>query len=199
MGRLSRRLAYLVALVVLVAACSSSTTGDSEGGGPADSASASTSEAVVSSTEAPGTTTPETTASSAEPTTGSTADTDAMTSGADECILAAQAFSTVVGQQVDLLTSAVTGSLDEKALSALQDDIDTLVANSPEEIADDVATFSQAFQDFLTEAGPLMEDGGLLNPANAAKIEAAASVMESPEVKQAEQNIENYFDAECPS
>lgn len=113
---------------------------------------------------------------------------EAITGVNSECFEIAAAYAAI-----GLGALGASFGVSESELAELQDSIRELEASIPNEIAGDFEVFADAFGEYFETIGSL----DLMNPANAAQIEAASQTLESPEVLEAQANIEAYLDREC--
>ena len=99
-----------------------------------------------------------------------------------------------------IFTSAMGGSsmLDDAQKQELEDSISELQAKVPEELEDDIAIISDAYEAYFAALGDL-DLSDLMNPDNAGQLEAAGEKIESSQVEEAKQNIEDFFEENCPS
>ena len=105
--------------------------------------------------------------------------------------------------EIGLAYASLSLSMLGTAFGADQADVDEMTqqladlrAEVPAEIRDDFEVFSQAMSEFgsvMTDAG-----GNLFDPATQQALEDASQALETPEVKEAQANIEAYLEANCP-
>ena len=69
--------------------------------------------------------------------------------------------------------------------------------SSPSAARSGKRTWADAWQRFADEMGPALNDGGMLNPANADKVEAASKILDEPDVKAAGDDLQAYFENKC--
>ncbi len=105
--------------------------------------------------------------------------------------------------EIGLAYASLSLSMLGTAFGADQADVDEMTqqladlrAEVPAEIEDDFEVFSQAMSEFgsvMTDAG-----GNLFDPATQQALEDAGQALETPEVKEAQANIEAYLEQNCP-
>ncbi|HEY6532682.1 MAG TPA: hypothetical protein VIY72_10270 [Acidimicrobiales bacterium] len=133
----------------------------------------------------------------ADSSTSNDADDSSAASVSDfldsDCQAAVAAYSSI-------FTSALGGSsmVDDAQKQELEDSIDELQSKVPEELEDDIATISDAYQSYFEVLGDF-KVSDLANPENASKFEEAGEQLNSSEVEEAQQNIEDFFKENCPS
>jgi hypothetical protein len=111
-----------------------------------------------------------------------------------DCQDAVAAYSTI-------FTSAMGGSsmLSDEEKQQLEDNIDDLEGKVPSELEDDIAVIADAYQAYFEALGDLDLSDMVNNQGNVKDIEEAGEKIESDEVKDAQANIEAFFDENCPS
>ena len=110
-----------------------------------------------------------------------------------DCQAAVAAYSSI-------FTSAMGGSsmLDDAQKQQLEDNISELESKVPSELEDDIATISAAYEAYFEALGDF-DISDLANPDNAGDIAKAGEKLDSTEVKEAQQNLEDFFKENCPS
>jgi hypothetical protein len=105
-----------------------------------------------------------------------------------------------VAAYASIFTTAMGGStmLDDAQKQELEDNIADLEGKVPDELEDDIATISDAYEAYFSALGDL-DLSDLVNPENASKLEEAGEKLDSSEVEEAQQNIESFFEENCPS
>jgi hypothetical protein len=105
-----------------------------------------------------------------------------------------------VAAYASIFTTAMGGSamLDDAQKQELEDNIADLEGKVPDELEDDIATISDAYEAYFSALGDL-DLSDLVNPENASKLEEAGEKLDSSEVEEAQQNIEAFFEENCPS
>jgi hypothetical protein len=86
--------------------------------------------------------------------------------------------------------------MSESDLAEMQTSISELKAEIPSAIQSDFTTYADALSEYAN-AMKGMDMSDLMNGSSQA--EDAAKILETPKVKEAQANIEAYFDKECPS
>lgn len=84
---------------------------------------------------------------------------------------------------------------DQSQLDEAARQFDDIQADLPPELKDDFATLQAGFESF--SAALSGGTGNILDPAYQAQLETAGEALETPEFTAAQQNIENYLDANC--
>ena len=113
----------------------------------------------------------------------------------NDCIAISTLYVTVMAQSTSLM---MPGAVSAEELEQLDKDLEEArsKAEIPDEIAEDFEIWSAAWAEF----GDAMNDigeGGLLNPANAEKYDAATKIIEDPEVEAAGDRIEAFVTKNC--
>lgn len=181
MNRMRTKLAavLLAGLVLGAGAC---------GGGSKSDESSSNGDAIKSSAE---TTTTTAEKSSSTKSTSDSANSLGDLAGAGDCMTAGLAYFALSMQAV----GAAFG-MSEADLADMQTSIGELKAEIPSAISSDFATYADALSEYAN-AMKGMDMGDLMSGSSQA--EEAGKILETPEVKQAQANIEAYFDEQCPS
>jgi hypothetical protein len=129
-------------------------------------------------------------------TDGGTGGIGDLPAGLDnDCIAISTLYVTVMAQSTSLM---VPGAVSAEELDKLDKELEEArsKAEVPDEIAEDFEVWSAAWAEFGAAMGE-MSDGGMLDPANAAKLEEASKIIEDPEVEAAGKNIEAYVTEHC--
>jgi hypothetical protein len=116
---------------------------------------------------------------------------DAFDGLSGDCMQAGMAYFALSMQALGAAFGMSDSDIEE-----MQDQINELKADIPSKIEDDFEVFADALAEYA-EAMKGMNLGDLMNGSSDA--EDAAKILETPEVEKATQNIEAYFDEECPS
>lgn len=152
------------------------------GGGSKNEESSGTGDAVTATTSA-----------SSSSGSGSSSDdmSDALDAMGGDCMKAGLAYFA-------LSMSALGASFgaSEADLAEMQSSIDELKGEIPSEIEDDFTTYANALEEYAN-AMKGMDMGDIMS--GSADAENAAAILETPEVKQAQENIDKYFEETCPS
>jgi hypothetical protein len=156
-------------------------------GGGSKSTESSTGDAVKSSSES--TTTTE--KSSSTKSTSELSDSLNSLGGAGNCMTAGLAYFALSMQAL-----GASFGMSESDLADMQSSISELKGEIPAAIQSDFNTYAAALSQYA-DAMKGMDMSDLMNGSSQA--EDAAKILETPEVKQAQANIEAYFDKECPS
>ncbi len=109
-----------------------------------------------------------------------------------DCLKAAVAYATL-----SLQTFGATFGGSESDIQDIEDSLGDLQSEIPSELKDDF----QVYSDALSQYAEQMKDvsfGDLFNPETQQKMEDASSLLDTDEVKTAQQNIEDYFTKTCP-
>lgn len=158
-------------------------------GGGSKSDESSSGDAIKSSAET--TTTAEKSSSSKSSNSNDLADSLNSLGGAGDCMTAGLAYFALSMQAL-----GASFGMSEADLADMQSSISELKAEIPSAIEKDFTTFADALSEYAN-AMKGMDMGDLMSGSSQA--EDAAKILEKPEVKQAQANIEAYFDKECPS
>ena len=90
------------------------------------------------------------------------------------------------------------GGASEEDINKLERDTEDLRGKVPDEIRDDFETFSRGIEDYANALkGVNLRD--LLEPETQKKMEDASKFVDAPEMQQASDKIEAYFEKTCPS
>jgi hypothetical protein len=150
----------------------------------------------------------ETTTSSgtnASSTSTSTSTTSGGTSGGSgrgggtpstgDCVKAAQQWSAVI---LSATSAIVPGQ--EVDTAKLQAQVDEIKGSVPTELQADMQTWADGYSAYLANIKDLdlSDPSNLVNPATAQKLQDASKPIETPEFKQAQSNLQDYFD-KCSS
>lgn len=156
------------------------------GGGSNDETS--TGDALKSSAES--TTTTE--SSSGSKSTSDMSDSlDGLNALGGDCMTAGLAYFALSMQAL-----GASFGMSEADLAEMQSSISELKTEIPSAIEDDFNTYADALSAYAN-AMKGMDMSDLMSGSSQA--EEAAKILETPEVKEAQADIEAYFDAECPS
>jgi hypothetical protein len=166
----------IAALLVGATAC---------GGGSKKEESSGTGDAVTATTSA---------SSSSGSNSGSTSNNDladAANALGGDCMKAGLAYFA-------LSMSALGASFgaSESDLADMQSSIDELKGEIPSEIKADFTTYANALEEYAN-AMKGMSVGDIMSGSGDAQ--KAADLLETPEVKKAQANIDTYFEQTCPS
>ena len=114
--------------------------------------------------------------------------------GADgDCVKAAAAFGNLFTQAMGAAFGA-----SEADLQDMQNAVNDLNAEIPAEIKDDFDTYSAGIQKYA-DALQGVSLGDILDPSVQQKLQDASASLDTPEMQQASDNIQKYFDANCPN
>ncbi len=110
---------------------------------------------------------------------------------AQACLEIGLAYASLSLSMLGSAFGADQGEVDE-----MTQQLEDLRSEVPAEIRDDFEVFSTAISEF----GSVMADAGgnLFDPATQQALEEASQALETPEVKEAQANIEAYLEANCP-
>jgi hypothetical protein len=108
-----------------------------------------------------------------------------------ECMQIGLAY---MGVSMGALGTMFGGTIDAQEL---RDQLDDLQADLPTEIEDDFAVVADAFEQL--SQGMEGTSGNIMDPEYQQKLEQATAALESPEVDEAQKNIEQYIAKECPN
>jgi hypothetical protein len=158
-------------------------------GGGSKKEESSTGDAIKSSAET--TTTTESSSSSGSESTNELTDSLSSLGGAGDCMTAGLAYFALSMQAL-----GASFGMSESDLADMQSSISELKAEIPSAIEADFTTFANALSEYAN-AMKGMDMSDLMSGSSQA--EDAAKILETPEVTQAQANIEAYFDKECPS
>ena len=114
-----------------------------------------------------------------------------------DCVEASAAFI-----QITLLPVGAAMGLSEAEAAELETTFDELDASIPDEVQGDYEVMRDAYLEFAEAMGGinLAEDPtALLDEDVAAQMEEATAALEEPEVVEAQENIQAYFDELCGS
>jgi hypothetical protein len=165
---------------------------------PTTPATAKSSDSDSSTTEKKTSTTEDDTSDTTEDDGGSGSGTGSgdLPDGLDnDCIAISTLYVTVMAQSTSLM---VPGAVSADELEELDKQLEEArsKAEIPDEIAEDFEVWSAAWAEF-GEAMSDIGDGGIMDPANAAKFEAASKIIEDPEVEAAGKKIEEFVTVNC--
>ena len=174
MNRMGAKAAAVLIAALLVGATAC-------GGGSSKEESSGTGDAVTATT-------------SAKTSSGSSSSddlSDTMDALGGDCMKAGLAYFA-------LSMSALGASFgaSESDLAEMQSSIDELKGEIPSEIEDDFTTYANALEEYAN-AMKGMDMGDIMSGSGDA--EKAAAILDTPEVKQAQANIDKYFEETCPS
>ena len=116
-----------------------------------------------------------------------------LSGDAGDCLRTGMAFFALSLAPLGFMSGASQEELDQ-----LKADTEELAGDIPSEIKDDFDTYAagiQAYADAMQ--GVNFED--ILDPAVQQKLEDASAMLDTPEMQQASDNIEKYFDETCPN
>jgi hypothetical protein len=116
---------------------------------------------------------------------------DAMDALGGDCMQAGLAYFALSMQAL-----GASFGMSESDIADMEQSMDELKAEIPSEIEDDFNVFADALSEYAS-AMQGMNLGDLMSGSSEA--EDAAAILETPEVKEAQANIEAYFDENCPS
>lgn len=172
---LSRRLlavAFAGALALGAGACSSSDKSETSTG--AQSGDQSPSDAAAESKDA---------AQSAK-------DADKAL-GAGGCFEAAAAYGAIIAKPMELQSKGAS----KADIDAYQQQIEDLRKNVDEKIRDDYDVLAKAYTEYAKAISGvnLSDPSQLMNPDVQKKLQDASDALDTPEVKKAQQNVEDYF------
>lgn len=116
--------------------------------------------------------------------------------GAGGCYQAAAAWATIVGKPMEL---SVSGASKED-LDAYRKQIEEFRSDVDESIRDDYDVLSSAYTQYAEALTgiDMSNPAALMNPEVRGQLEEASELLETPEVKQAQDNVQAYF-ANCES
>ncbi len=117
---------------------------------------------------------------------------DKVGGGSGDCLKAAVAYATL---SLQTFGAAFGGS--ESDIQDIEDNLGELQSEIPSELKDDFQVYSDALGQYAEQ----MKDvsfGDLFNPETQQKMEDASSLLDTDDVKTAQQNIEDYFTKTCP-
>jgi hypothetical protein len=160
------------------------------GGGTKKEESSGTGDAV-SATVQPTTTTERSTATTASSGANDLSGAMGQLGSAGDCLQAASAYA-----QVGLSMLQYLGGASSDQISQLESQINDLKPQIPSEIQGDFATFSAAVQAYAS-AMQGVDMSNILDSGVQSKLEEAGAKLETPEVKQAQSNIDEYFNTHC--
>lgn len=135
-----------------------------------------------------------TTASSSGGSNGSdlTGALDALNNGnLTDCAKVAAAFQALA---VNFLGG--TQGLSQSDIQKLQGEVDQLKSNVPSEIKADFQTWFDAVDQYAKDIGTI-DPSKLLDPTYQKKLQDAGKALDTPEVQQAQKNIETYLNTKC--
>jgi hypothetical protein len=120
-------------------------------------------------------------------------DLNALSGKAGDCLTASLAFAALA-----LAPLGFMGGGSESDIAQLQTDAEKLKAEVPESIKGDFQTYADGIEAYANALkGVSFSD--IANPETQQKIQDASKLLETPEMTQAQQNIEKYFNDTCPS
>lgn len=92
-------------------------------------------------------------------------------------------------------SSMFTAGADEAQQEQIQDDLQELEDLAPDEIQDDVVIVTDAFRESMEIA---FESGGMVGgEVDPDEMEEAEAILESPEVVEAQENIDDWLTENC--
>lgn len=109
----------------------------------------------------------------------------------EECMAVSTAWLSIVGAPL----AALGGQMTEADIEEFNAQLEELESQVPDDIKGDMAIVGEAYAEYFQAMGELMQEGDLLT--NADKLEELGEKIESPEVSEAEANIEAYLDETC--
>jgi hypothetical protein len=173
-----RLIALLMAgfLLAALAGCSSEDSGTDE----------STDESAESST---------TTDSNKDDSSDATTDDGDDTTGianVDDCIEAGQVYASVIAAPFAFLG----GAASEEQIAEWEGQVEEFKDKVPSELEDDYNTLRDAYDQFAQELeGLSLTD--LFNPSTQEALQEATALIDSDEVKAAQENLEEYYQSNC--
>ena len=115
----------------------------------------------------------------------------------DDCLEASAAFL-----QITLIPLGAAFGGSEEDMAELEQSLEELDASIPDEVSDDYQIVREAYADYAEAMGGLDLSGdptALLDPDVADQLEEASAALEDPEVVEAQENIQAYFEELCGS
>lgn len=91
---------------------------------------------------------------------------------------------------------AALGGSSSSDMSQLKSDLDKASADVPSELKGDFQTISDAVSSMVSQMQGT--SGNIMDPDYQSKLEQAGKAMDTPQVKQAQDNIEKYIQKTCP-
>jgi len=115
-----------------------------------------------------------------------------------DCVAVGLAYMTLtLGVGFGSLGAAM--GADTEQMQATADELSDLQEDIPEDIREDFETIRTAYEDMIAELDlPEGETPNLLDPEFQEKLDDASALLESPEVEDAQANIEAYMQDQCP-
>lgn len=112
--------------------------------------------------------------------------------GDEECANVGLAYATI---SLGALGAMFGGAMDDGELDEMEQELEDLEAEVPDQIADDFEVIRGAFAEF----GEALGDGGgnIMDPEYQEQLEEAGAVLESDEVMEAQSNIEAWLTENC--
>ena len=108
----------------------------------------------------------------------------------DECLNVSMAYLGLLAKPLQFM-----GGASKEDIEKFQQEVKDLDAQIPDEIKDDFNTVASAWNDFAkTMEGA---SGNIMDPEFQKQIEDASAKLDSPEVKEAQANIDAYFEKTC--
>ena len=99
---------------------------------------------------------------------------------------------------LSLSAAAAAMGVSDADKAQIENELSQLTAEIPDAIRSDFTVYSDALKQYV-EAMKGISLGDLMNSDVQNKVTDAAKLLETPEVKQAQSNIEEYFNTQCPS
>ena len=118
-------------------------------------------------------------------------DLDGMLGG--DCLSTSMAFLSL-----SLAPLGFMGGASEADIAELETQLDDLSGEIPEEISGDFETYAAGIQAYA-DAMKGMDSSNILDPEVQSQMEEAGAELETPEMEEAQANIEAYFEQECGS
>jgi hypothetical protein len=136
-------------------------------------------------------------ASSTTQSSGSGGDAEdlggALDSLTGDCAKAGAAYFSL-----SLSAAAAAMGVSDADKAQIENELANLTADIPDEIKKDFAVYSEALRKYV-EAMKGLSLGDLMDSGVQSRATEAAKLLETPEVKEAQANIEGYFNTRCPS
>jgi hypothetical protein len=110
-----------------------------------------------------------------------------------DCAQVGLAYATI---SLGALGAMFGGAMSDDEMQEMEDELADLDVDIPDEIADDFEVLRDAFAEFAEGTSGL--SGNLLDPEYQEQLEKAGEALDSPEVEEAQANIEAYLERECP-
>jgi hypothetical protein len=110
----------------------------------------------------------------------------------DDCIEAGQVYASVIAAPFAFLG----GAASEEQIAEWESQVEEFRDKVPSELEDDYETLRNAYDQFAQELeGLSLSD--LFNPATQDALQEATALIESDEVKSAQENLEEYYQSNC--